>query len=163
MNAASLFIESPYYPVRASTFGVCSSLYKPLGRIHQRPWEVRRDSLRQRRRFQVAQSRFLVCCGCGFEIEAWSDGNPYYRDHRGRKRYAYHPDHERLARCIGNDEPHLCLQCGAQIKVDSLKPVSQCRKCKAGPLIALRDLEGRPCPHCSAGKYVLDSERGAIS
>jgi hypothetical protein len=41
----------------------------------------------------MAQSRFIVCGGCGFEVEAWSDGNPYYRDERGHKRYAYHPDH----------------------------------------------------------------------
>lgn len=104
-----------------------------------------------------------MCSRCAYSIEAWSDGNPYYRDARGRKRYAYHPDHTNLARCVGNDEPHLCLACGFEMKVDTLKPVTRCRKCRAGPLFPLWELDGVPCPRCREGHFALDNERRAIS
>jgi len=48
----------------------------------------------------MAEAVRYVCGKCGHAIEAWSDGNPYYIDDAGTKQYAYHPDHERLARCI---------------------------------------------------------------
>ncbi len=51
-----------------------------------------------------------------------ADGNPYYIDEAGGKQYAYHPDHERLALCIGNDIPHLCLSCGKKFRLDSAPP-----------------------------------------
>ena len=51
----------------------------------------------------MAQRTTWLCTTCGHSIAAWSDGNPYYIDEAGEKQYAYHPDHERLARCIGND------------------------------------------------------------
>lgn len=104
----------------------------------------------------MAEGRRLVCNHCGRSVEAWSDGNPYYRDERGRKRYAYHPDHENLARCVGNDEPHLCLACGAETKVDSLKPRTRCRKCKADRLVPCWELAGHPCPTCRTGIFVED-------
>ena len=57
----------------------------------------------------MAEGIKYVCGKCRHTIEAWSDGNPYYIDDHGGRQYAYHPDHERLARCIGNDVPNLCL------------------------------------------------------
>ncbi len=38
---------------------------------------------------------YFVCSGCGWEIEAWDEGSPYYLNADGRKKYAYHPDPER--------------------------------------------------------------------
>jgi DNA-directed RNA polymerase subunit RPC12/RpoP len=111
----------------------------------------------------VAECRFFACTSCRFTVEAWSDGNPYYRDEAGRKRYAYHPDHENLARCIGNDEPHLCTACGRKVKVDSLKPRTRCPGCKAEALVAVWDLEGVACPKCRVGTLHVDPERMAIS
>jgi DNA-directed RNA polymerase subunit RPC12/RpoP len=111
----------------------------------------------------MAEGRFLSCTHCNRRILAWSDGNPYFRDERGRKRYAYHPDHENLARCVGNDEPHLCLACGARTKVDSLKPRTICRKCKAEALMPLWDLASHPCPACREGIFVVDPGGGPIS
>jgi hypothetical protein len=67
----------------------------------------------------MAAALRYVCEGCGRAIEAWSDGNPYYIDEAGTKQYAYHPDRERLDRCIGNDCPHLCLACGETLMVYS--------------------------------------------
>ena len=111
----------------------------------------------------MAERRQLKCHRCDFAVGAWSDGNPYYRDERGQKQYAYHPDHERLARCIGNDVPHLCLACGIECKVDSREPHSKCRKCEEGPLVAVWNLEGRLCPKCRAGTFDEDPSGHAIS
>src|SRR5687768_13894409 len=83
----------------------------------------------------MAEALRFVCGNCGRAIEAWSDGNPYYLDEEGRKKYAYHPDHERLALCIGNDSPHLCLACGWQFKVDSRAPRADCPRCGAGDIV----------------------------
>jgi ribosomal protein S27AE len=111
----------------------------------------------------VAEGRRLVCTHCGFAVDAWSDGNPYYRDERGKKRYAYHPDHAELERCIGNDVPHLCLACGAQTMVDSEKPRTTCRKCKTGVLADLWVLDEKPCPKCHAGVFQEDPEGRMVS
>lgn len=111
----------------------------------------------------MAECRRLVCGHCTRAFEAWSDGNPYYLDAAGRKHYAYHPDHERLARCIGNDDPHVCLGCGARTRVDSRKPRTRCRKCKGGPLVAIWELAGHPCPYCREGSFERDPSFDAIS
>lgn len=97
------------------------------------------------------------------EIIAWSDGNPYYLDERQEKCYAYHPDHEGLARCIGNDAPHLCLTCGVQCLVDSQMPSNICPGCKARTLVPTTELDGRCCPACKTGRFVADPECYAIS
>jgi hypothetical protein len=52
----------------------------------------------------MAEGRRFVCDECGDSVEAWSDGNPYFVTEDGRKQYAYHPDHEALRKCSGNDE-----------------------------------------------------------
>ncbi len=111
----------------------------------------------------MAEGRYIACSSCRFSLIAWSDGNPYYRDERGRKKYAYHPDHENLARCIGNDEPHLCTACGRQAKVDSLMPITHCRTCKAEALVPQWDLDGVACPKCRCGTLHVDPDRCAIS
>ena len=67
----------------------------------------------------MAEGLRYVCGECAHAVEAWSDGNPYYIDGGGAKLYAYHPDHDSLAQCIGNDDPHLCLSCGREFMVDS--------------------------------------------
>jgi hypothetical protein len=111
----------------------------------------------------LAECRRFDCDGCGRNAEAWSDGNPYYLDEHGTKRYAYHPDHENLARCVGNDEPHLCLQCGVESNVDSRQRRSNCPACDADRLVPLWDLAGKRCPSCPRGRFVLDPNPGAIS
>jgi hypothetical protein len=111
----------------------------------------------------MAECKRIVCTGCARAFDVWSDGNPYYLDDQGKKQYAYHPDHENLARCIGNDSPHICLGCGAQRKVDSRKPRSNCPKCRTGELVHLWELEGRQCPFCSGGIFERDVDYFAIS
>ena len=111
----------------------------------------------------MAQAQRFVCDGCGHAVKAWSDGNPYYLDESGAKQYAYHPDHERLARCIGNDSPHLCLACGAECMVDSRAPVTACPGCGAGDLAGTYQLGGRPCPYCKAGAFAVDPAFRCIS
>ncbi len=99
-----------------------------------------------------------VCSACRRAIEAWSDGNPYYIDEAGQKQYAYHPDHERLARCIGNDTPHLCLGCGYEFNVDSRAPAAGCPTCTSGDIVDTFQLSGRRCPYCKEGLFAVDPD-----
>lgn len=103
------------------------------------------------------------CSKCKNAVEAWDDGNPYYYDNDGVKQYAYHPDHERLALCIGNDVPHICLDCGEQFNVDSNAPVMKCPKCGAPRVTCTTELEGITCPFCHDGILAMDPDFFAIS
>ena len=111
----------------------------------------------------MAEERLFVCGGCGHDIGAWSDGNPYYIDEAGAKQYAYHPDHERLVRCIGNDSPHICLSCGHEFMLDSRAPVSECPKCGASELADTYQLGGQRCPYCKDGVFTVDPNFHAVS
>jgi DNA-directed RNA polymerase subunit RPC12/RpoP len=111
----------------------------------------------------MAQAVRYVCGGCGYAITAWSDGYPYYIDRAGGKQYAYHPDHERLALCVGNDSPHLCLSCAHEFIVDSKAPVAACPKCGASELTETYQLEGKRCPYCKAGVFAADPDFLCIS
>jgi DNA-directed RNA polymerase subunit RPC12/RpoP len=111
----------------------------------------------------MAQAQRFVCRGCGRAIEAWSDGNPYYFDDAGEKRYAYHPRHDLLARCVGNDVPHLCLGCGAAFSVDSRAPITACPECSSGELAPTYEVDGRRCPYCKSGVFETDSGFMCIS
>ena len=111
----------------------------------------------------MAEGVKYVCGGCHKAIEAWSDGNPYYFDDDGIKRYAYHPDHERLDRCIGNDSPHICLSCGTEFMVDSLAPETSCPKCGAGDFAVTFHLGGQRCPFCKSGVFAPDPNSYCIS
>jgi DNA-directed RNA polymerase subunit RPC12/RpoP len=111
----------------------------------------------------MAECIRYVCGNCQKAVEAWSDGNPYYLDEQGRKQYAYHPDHERLNRCIGNDSPHLCLECGKKFMVDSRAPIDACPKCKSGDIADTYRLDGRRCPWCQTGVFAADSDFMCIS
>lgn len=35
-----------------------------------------------------------TCDKCGFEVDAWDDGNPYVQDSKGKRHYFYHPTNE---------------------------------------------------------------------
>lgn len=113
----------------------------------------------------MAHCTRFACTHCRRAVEAWSDGNPYYRDEHGRKRYAYHPDHAALDRCIGNDDPHLCLACGATRVVDSAQRSrpARCRRCGGADLVPTTDLGSRRCPYCATGTFAPDPEFFAIS
>ena len=111
----------------------------------------------------MAEGFLYVCGECGHSIEAWSDGNPYYIDETGAKQYAYHPDHERLDRCIGNDTPTLCLECGHEFVVDSQSPITSCPKCGANEFSESFKLKGQHCPYCKAGIFKADPDFYAIS
>ena len=111
----------------------------------------------------MAEGIKYVCGKCRHTIEAWSDGNPYYIDDHGGRQYAYHPDHERLARCIGNDVPNLCLSCGHEFVVDSLAPIEACPACRAENIVETFELAGHPCPFCKADTFAPDPNWRAIS
>jgi len=111
----------------------------------------------------MAEGIRYVCKKCRQAIEAWSDGNPYFIDEEGAKQYAYHPDHERLSRCIGNDTPHLCLSCAHEFLVDSRSPMDSCPACAASSIVSTFELGGRRCPYCQAGVFLRDQTFDAIS
>lgn len=104
----------------------------------------------------MAEAICYVCNHCQHGITAWSDGNPYYIDETGTKQYAYHPDHKGLARCIGNDSPHLCLACGHEFQIDSRSPATTCPECDSGQFVGTYRLEGHPCPYCKSGQFSAD-------
>jgi hypothetical protein len=110
----------------------------------------------------MAQCFRFVCGHCSDTIEAWSDGNPYFLDAHGNKQYAYHPRAE-LALCIGNDSPHLCLECGEELKVDSRAPTDHCVSCASKNIVHLYALAGKRCPKCKLGIYAIDPDFFAIS
>ena len=111
----------------------------------------------------MAEGRQYVCNSCGHSIEAWTDGNPYYIDENGSKQYAYHPDHERLNKCIGNDSPHLCLSCGHEFMVDSRDPVAACPICGSSEIADTFQLDGRQCPFCKKEVFAFDPKSVSIS
>ena len=111
----------------------------------------------------MAEGIRFVCSGCGQSIEAWSDGNPFYIDESGKKKYAYHPNHDELARCIANDVPHFCLQCGTESKIDSRLDVQVCRECGSDRVVETFGLEGVKCPKCKKGHFARDKDFYCIS
>ena len=104
----------------------------------------------------MAECIRYVCNHCSKDLQSWSDGNPYFINASGSREYAYHPNHEGLARCIGNDSPHLCLQCGHGFRVDSRAPITCCPECGAATIRSTFELEGMQCPFCKEGAFVLD-------
>ena len=110
----------------------------------------------------MAEALRFVCDNCNHEVVAWSDGNPYYIDKTGAKQYAYHPDHDRLALCIGNDSPHHCLGCGTEFKVDSRAPVRAYPSCSSDEIVDSFRLEGCCCPYCKKGKFAVDPDHHCI-
>lgn len=110
----------------------------------------------------MAAGKNFVCSECSHTITTWDEGDPYYRDERGRKRYAYHPSPER-ERCTGVESPVLCLNCGKEAKVDSAKPITRCRKCASEELVDTWHLEGRTCPYCRRGTFAEDPDFRMIS
>ena len=111
----------------------------------------------------MAEGIQFVCQHCKHQIQSWSDGNPYWIDDYGKKHYAYHPNHEALARCIGNDSPYLCLNCGGEFLVDSRAPVQNCPKCESTAIADTFHLDGKPCPFCHLGTLKRDPRFWVIS
>lgn len=111
----------------------------------------------------MAQCERFQCDKCSKIIESWSDGNPYFVDEHSVKQYAYHPDHEALSRCIGNDSPYICLSCANEFMVDSQKPTSRCPKCSSEEIVDTQDLDQKKCPFCKRGTFTRDSEFFVVS
>lgn len=110
----------------------------------------------------MAMATRFCCSSCSLEIVAWSDGNPYYLNEYGEKKYAYHPD-ENLKLCIGNDVPHLCFTCVEEVKLDSRVASRSCPRCAERTLVELMKLAGRQCPKCKGGLLLVDQRFQLIS
>jgi hypothetical protein len=110
----------------------------------------------------MAMAIRFVCQHCQNAIQAWDEGNPYYFDSSGKKRYAYHPAPEREL-CTGVESLHLCLNCGEQFQVDSKAPNQRCLACNSSEIADAFALEGRLCPACRRGTFRRDPNFCAIS
>jgi DNA-directed RNA polymerase subunit RPC12/RpoP len=110
----------------------------------------------------MAQCIRFACDNCSNDIEAWDDGNPYYFDRRGVKKYAYHPD-PNFERCVGNDSARLCLECGAQALVDSRTQLARCPTCSSDKIVSLSGVAGRRCPFCKLGILYQDRDFFCVS
>lgn len=104
----------------------------------------------------------FTCDNCAFAIEAWDEGNPFYVNHEGKKVYVYHPSSDRCL-AIANDEPHLCLGCGKQVKIDSRLERKACTKCSSTKLVKTYQLEEVECPKCKKGHFRQEEGFVAIS
>lgn len=104
----------------------------------------------------------FTCASCGFSIDAWDEGNPFYFDEKGKKVYVYHPSEYRLL-AIANDEPHLCLDCGQEVKIDSRLEQKACPKCNSTRVVDTYKLGGVECPKCKKGQFVQDRDYFCIS
>jgi len=111
----------------------------------------------------MAECILFVCSDCGQSIEAWSDGNPFYIDETGKKKYAYHPNHDELRKCIANDVPHFCLECGIHSKIDSRLESKVCSECNSANIVDTFRLEGAKCPKCDDGHFASDKDFHCIS
>ena len=125
----------------------------------------------------------FTCHHCGFQVEAWSDGNRYLTDTAGTRHFFYHPgdlmemrafaeaqtqsrmtEEEYLAflqaHC-GNEGDWLCLHCGCQTRRDPHHDPMHCPDCGGRKLRQTYRLDGRTCPKC--GKGTFTGEMIAIS
>ena len=133
----------------------------------------------------MAMSIIYTCDKCGFEVDAWDDGNPYVQDSKGKRHYYYHPTNhmdimeEVLAKMpphipsseeseeseliydthTGNAPDHLCLKCGKISKIDPEVDKMICKKCQSDEVTELTSLAGKHCPKCS-GHFDQGSEGG---
>lgn len=138
---------------------------------------------------QMAEGCLFKCSNCSFELEVWSDGNPFYIDLATMKKvYCYHPEEPKFP-LAGNDVPHLCLDCGREFKVEcsaiafdgvhgvrgpetdeydrveSNDDQKRCTKraCKSTNIIDCQELGGKTCPKCKKGRFTLDPNFYRIS
>ena len=136
----------------------------------------------------MAMSTIYTCEACGFEVDAWDDGNPYVQDSKGKRHYYYHPtNHMNIMGEVlepktlttsnseeseeseeselvydthtGNAPDHLCLGCGKISKIDPEVDKMICKKCKSDEVTELTSLAGKKCPECS-GHFDQGSEGG---
>ena len=105
----------------------------------------------------MAEGIQFLCGYCGERHEVWDKGNPYFLDSRGEKQYAYHPDSDR-DRCIGIDSPHICLDCGKRLLIDSREPIHKCPQCRSRNMVGTFNLDGQRCPMCKVGIFVRDPD-----
>ncbi|MGB2401986.1 MAG: hypothetical protein ACPIA7_01100 [Akkermansiaceae bacterium] len=133
----------------------------------------------------MAMSTIYTCDKCGFEVDAWDDGNPYVQDSKGKRHYFYHPENGidlmgKLREPIplptsnseeseesepffgihtGNAPDHLCRKCGKISQIDPKMDKMICKKCKSEEVTEVTSLAGLKCPKCS-GHFDQGSEGG---
>ncbi len=132
-------------------------------------------------------ARYLhICPNCGFEVEAWDDGNQYILDDRGQPHFFYHPGmNERirdiLSKCrwakgkageeldkliqerSGNMSDFICLDCCKLFRWDVKKAPPACSKCRSTNISKVMQLAGKACPKCRRGNFPAEPRLGGVS
>jgi predicted Zn-ribbon and HTH transcriptional regulator len=113
----------------------------------------------------MAEGIQFLCSNCDQTIQAWSDGNMYYFDEKGKKQHVYHPmEMYFIEKCVGNETDFLCLSCGNEFLTDiEIVKVVKCRKCQSTEIAERFELEGKSCPYCKKGHFRRDPNFSAIS
>ena len=131
----------------------------------------------------MAESLLFTCNKCGFQVESWSDGNPYIQGSARKRFYYYHPAEESQLVEIGkklygrvlnsqeinimrkergsNAPDHICLSCGKIRKLNPRKDRMVCTSCKGKNFVETWELAGKKCMMCDG--VFLDGIPHAIS
>jgi hypothetical protein len=130
----------------------------------------------------MAMQTVFTCEQCGYEVEAWDEGNPYIQGPDGKRHHFYHPSDSAagavaeilgrkptaaevtrmLRNHSGNEPEHICLDCGVIGMMNEQEAKAPCSSCGGTRVTEAYHLAGKPCPSCKAGKF--DQGRmGAIS
>ncbi len=118
----------------------------------------------------MASSQLFTCNQCGFNVESWSDGNPYVIGANGKRLFYYHPGGSERLRQIaldlygfeptpdditkmcsergGNAPDYICTHCGKVRRLDKNRDKFFCRSCKGSELIETWTLAGKKCMKC---------------
>ena len=99
----------------------------------------------------MAMQTIFTCTQCGFEMEAWDEGNPYIQGPDGTRHHFYHPCadseiasivqeilgreltgaevREVLRKHSGNEPEHICLDCGVIAMMNEQEAKAPCASC----------------------------------
>lgn len=124
----------------------------------------------------MAEGRKLICSHCGYALEAWSDGNPFFLSDAGEPQFFYHPNESQLeeyiqqsegryltgearqdfmVKRVGNMNDLLCLDCGNTFRLDADRQPTVCpqERCKSKNGVDVWLLSGKTCPRCKTGTF----------
>lgn len=132
----------------------------------------------------MAQQLIFTCGRCGFEVDAWDEGNPYVEGPDGVRHHFYHPGEDRKVVAIvtallgraptgdevqqmlrehgGNEGDFLCLECRAPSRRNEREAAGPCASCGSTRVVERWHLAGETCPACKQGTFNR-GRAGAIS
>ena len=135
----------------------------------------------------MAMRVIFRCTGCGFELEAWDEGNPYIEGPDGKRHHFYHLSQESeiisivqtilgrpptetatrdaLEKHAGNEQDHICLNCADRSLRNEQEANAPCAACAAyghATVVDCFQLAWKPCLSCRQGAFA-EGQPGGIS